>query len=142
MNRLITAAEKTMFRMIKIFALTLSLFITAVLASAAPQISQQSLLAALNSPKNSIVLLDVRTEAEYNAGHVAGAINISHDTIEENLALFAQYKESNVVIYCRSGRRTAIAIDILTKNGFSNLQHLTGDMNGWLEAKLPVISVK
>lgn len=131
-----------MFRVIKILALTLSLFTTTVLASEAPQISQQSLLAALNSPQNSIVLLDVRTEAEYNAGHVAGAINISHDTIEENLALLAQHKNSNIVIYCRSGRRTAIAIDVLAKNGFSNLQHLTGDMNGWLEAKLPVVSVK
>ncbi|MDO6486567.1 rhodanese-like domain-containing protein [Colwellia sp. 6_MG-2023] len=131
-----------MFRVIKILALTLSLFTTAVLASEAPQISQQSLLAALNSPQNSIVLLDVRTEAEYNAGHVAGAINISHDTIEENLAQLAQHKNSNIVIYCRSGRRTAIAIDVLAKNGFSNLQHLTGDMNGWLEAKLPVVSVK
>ncbi|MBU2925488.1 rhodanese-like domain-containing protein [Colwellia sp. 4_MG-2023] len=131
-----------MFRVIKILALTLSLFTTAVLASEAPQISQQSLLAALNSPQNSIVLLDVRTKAEYNAGHVAGAINISHDTIEENLAQLAQHKNSNIVIYCRSGRRTAIAIDVLAKNGFSNLQHLTGDMNGWLEAKLPVVSVK
>lgn len=128
--------------MIKILALTLSLFTTAVLASEAPQISQQNLLEVLKTPNNNIVLIDVRTEAEYNAGHVAGAINISHDTIEENIAFLEQYKSSEIVVYCRSGRRTAIAIDVLAKNGFSNLQHLTGDMNGWLEAKLPVIIVK
>ena len=127
--------------MIKILALTLSLFTTAVLASEAPQISQQNLLEVLKTP-NNIVLIDVRTEAEYNAGHVAGAINISHDTIEESIAFLDQYKSSEIVVYCRSGRRTAIAIDVLAKNGFSNLQHLTGDMNGWLEAKLPVIIVK
>jgi rhodanese-related sulfurtransferase len=131
-----------MFRMIKILALTLSLFTTAVLASEAPQISQQNLLEVLKTPNNNIVLIDVRTEAEYNAGHVAGAINMSHDTIEENIAFLEQYKSSAIVVYCRSGRRTAIAIDVLAKNGFSNLQHLTGDMNGWLEAKLPVVSVK
>lgn len=131
-----------MFRMIKILALTLSLFTTAVLASEAPQISQQNLLEVLKTPNNNIVLIDVRTEAEYNAGHVAGAINMSHDTIEENIAFLEQYKSSEIVVYCRSGRRTAIAIDVLAKNGFSNLQHLTGDMNGWLEAKLPVIIVK
>ena len=142
MNRLITTAEKTMFRMIKILALTLSLFTTAVLASEAPQISQQNLLEVLKTPNNNIVLIDVRTEAEYNAGHVAGAINISHDTIEESIAFLDQYKSSEIVVYCRSGRRTAIAIDVLAKNGFSNLHHLTGDMNGWLEAKLPVIIVK
>lgn len=128
--------------MIKILALTLSLFTTAVLASEAPQISQQNLLEVLKTPNNNIVLIDVRTEAEYNAGHVAGAINMSHDTIEENIAFLEQYKSSEIVVYCRSGRRTAIAIDVLAKNGFSNLQHLTGDMNGWLEAKLPVIIVK
>ncbi|WP_159817884.1 rhodanese-like domain-containing protein [Colwellia sp. 20A7] len=131
-----------MFRVIKILALTLSLFTTAVLASEAPQISQQNLLEVLKTPNNNIVLIDVRTEAEYYAGHVAGAINISHDTIEENIAFLEQYKSSEIVVYCRSGRRTAIAIDVLAKNGFSNLQHLTGDMNGWLEAKLPVIIVK
>jgi rhodanese-related sulfurtransferase len=136
-----------MFKIIKTFTLALSLFVTAVfvlplIASDIPEISQQELLNVLNEPNNNIVLLDVRTEAEYNAGHLAGAINISHDTIKENLALLAQYKESDVVVYCRSGRRAVVAIDVLTKNGFSNLQHLTGDMNGWLEAKLPVISVK
>lgn len=131
-----------MFNIIKVLALTLSLFTTIVLASEAPQISQQSLLEVLNTPNNNIVLLDVRSEEEYNDGHVEGAINISHDTIKENIEFLEQYKSKAIVVYCRSGRRAALAIDILTQNGFSNIQHLTGDMNGWLEAKLPVISIK
>jgi len=131
-----------MFNIIKVLALTLSLMSTTVLASETSQISQQSLLEDLKTPNHNIVLLDVRSKEEYNDGHVEGAINISHDAIEENIALLEQYKSEKIVVYCRSGRRAGLAIDILTQNGFSNIQHLTGDMNGWLEAKLPVISIK
>ena len=131
-----------MFNIIKVLALTLSLMSTTVSASETSQISQQSLLEDLKTPNHNIVLLDVRSKEEYNDGHVEGAINISHDAIEENIALLEQYKSEKIVVYCRSGRRAGLAIDILTQNGFSNIQHLTGDMNGWLEAKLPVISIK
>lgn len=133
-------SKVTPFSILKSIALASSLFISAVLASEIPEISQQAFLSAVKAPSNNIVLLDVRSPAEYNEGHIAGAINISHNTIEENLSQLAQYKNSNVVVYCRSGRRAAFAEEILSANGFTNLKHLTGDMNGWLEAKLPVVT--
>ena len=129
-----------MFKITKLIALAFSIFTTAVLAGETQQMSQQELLEALKVANNNIVLLDVRSEDEYNHGHVAGAINISHNAVEENLKQLAQYKNSTVVVYCRSGRRAGIAENILSENGFSNLHHLTGDMNGWLEAKLPVVN--
>jgi len=129
-----------MFKITKIFALAFSLFTAAVFAGETPQMSQQELLEALKAPNNNIVLLDVRSEDEYNHGHVAGAINISHNAVEENLKQLAQYKNSTVVVYCRSGRRAGLAENILSSSGFNNLHHLTGDMNGWLEAKLPVVA--
>tara|TARA_R110001583_G_scaffold56263_1_gene170075 strand:- start:1760 stop:2164 length:405 start_codon:yes stop_codon:yes gene_type:complete len=129
-----------MLKITKILALAFSLVITTVLAGEAPQISQQEFLEALKVPNNNIVLLDVRTAEEYNEGHIAGAINISHNAIEENLKQLTQYKNSTVVVYCRSGHRAGIAANILSSNGFTNLQHLTGDMNGWIEAKLPVVN--
>lgn len=137
-----------MFNIIKVFTLAFSLLVTAVLANETqdaieiPEISQQALLTALNEPKNNIVLLDVRSKEEFNEAHVPGAINISHDDISDNLALLAQYKGSNIVVYCQSGRRAAIAGEILTEHGFNNLQHLTGDMKGWLDAALPSFSVE
>ena len=129
-----------MFNFTKTLALALSLYITTALANDVPQISQQALLAALNVPNNNIVLLDVRTAEEFNEGHVAGAINISHSDIEGNLDLLAQYKASTVVVYCRSGRRAGVAEDILAEHGFTKLKHLTGDMIAWNEANLPVVS--
>ena len=129
-----------MFKIKTFFAMACSLFATLVFAADTQPISQQELLTALKAPEHNIVILDVRSEGEYNQGHVANAINISHDMVAEKLSQLAQYKDSTVVVYCRSGRRAGVAEDILTKNGFNNLRHLTGDMNGWLEAKLPVVS--
>ena len=129
-----------MLKIKSLFTLVLSLFTFVAFAGSTPQIAQQDLLTALNKAENNIVIIDVRTPDEYNQGHIAGAINVSHDTIEDNLATLAKYKSNSVVVYCRSGRRAAFAESILSENGFKNLQHLTGDMNGWLKAKLPVVS--
>jgi len=129
-----------MFKIKNLIALVFCVFTTTILAGETLQISQQELLEALKVPNNDIVLLDVRSEDEYNHGHLAGAINVSHNAVEDNLTQLAQYKDSTVVVYCRSGRRAGVAEDILSSNGFNSLRHLTGDMNGWLEAKLPVVN--
>jgi len=129
-----------MLKITKLFTLVFSFIAISVFAGETPQISQQDLLAAQKAPNNNIILLDVRSEGEYNHGHLAGAINVSYDKVEENLSQLSQYKGSTVVVYCRSGRRAGIAEKILAEDGFNNLRHLTGDMNGWLAAELPVVN--
>ena len=131
-----------MFTIKNLIMLAFSFFPTVVFAGETPQISQQELLTALKVPNHNIVVLDVRTAEEYNNGHVTGAINFSHNNVADKLNLLSQYKDSTVVVYCRSGHRAGIAGNILAKNGFKNLRHLTGDMNGWLEAELPVATSK
>ena len=131
-----------MFNLKNICMLACYLFSVSVFASDTPQISQQALLEALTADKHNIVLLDVRSKKEYNHGHIAGALNFSHDTVADNLTQLAQYKDKTLVVYCRSGRRAAVAETILNNNGFSDVRHLTGDMNGWLEAKRPVVHAK
>jgi rhodanese-related sulfurtransferase len=131
-----------MFTIKKLIVLAFSLFSTLVFAGETPQISQQELLTALKAPNHNIVVLDVRSAEEYENGHLVGAINVSHNTVAEKLHQLSQYKNSTVVVHCRSGYRAGIAENILAENGFSNLRHLTGDMNGWLEAKLPIATGK
>ena len=128
-----------MFAIKKLIIIALSMFATLACASETPQISPQELLSALKSANHNIVVLDVRSAEEYEDGHVSGAINTSHDTVADNLNKLSQYKDNTVVVYCRSGRRAAFAENILAENGFKNLRHLTGDMNGWLKADLPVV---
>jgi rhodanese-related sulfurtransferase len=102
-------------------------------------ISQQDLLALMATPASKTIILDVRTAKEFSQGHIKGAINISHDQIENNLNKIIGYKNQKVVVHCRSGRRAESAENALRAAGFSNLRHLDGDMNGWQAANLPLI---
>jgi rhodanese-related sulfurtransferase len=128
-----------MFKKITFIAIIFSLFTGIAMANTSDDISQQNLQKIMTSaPKNTVVLLDVRTPEEYAEGHVPGAINIDYRQIENNLAKLLPHKNDTVIVYCRSGHRAGIAKEILAKNGFTKLRHLSGDMNGWYEAKLPI----
>jgi phage shock protein E len=70
------------------------------------------------------LVIDVRTEAEWNEGHVEGAVLIPYDRIEEGITAVAPDKNSKIHLYCRSGRRTGIAIETLKKAGYQNLINL------------------
>jgi phage shock protein E len=64
-------------------------------------------------------LVDVRTPAEFAAGSVPGAINIPVDQVQNQLAQFKD--KENIVVFCRSGGRSAQAMSILNQNGFNNV---------------------
>lgn len=121
------------------FAILLSIFAFASLAEQTATISQQELLALMATPASNTVILDVRTAEEFAEGHIKGAINISHEQINENLAKILAYKDQTVVVHCRSGRRAVSAENDLRAAGFSDLRHLKGDMKGWQAADLPLV---
>ena len=81
-------------------------------------------------PDNA-VLLDVRQGDEFNAGHIDGAVLVPHDTIAEKVGAVVPDKNTPVYIYCRSGRRSAIAVEAMKKLGYTNLT----DLGGMDEAK-------
>jgi len=106
-------------------------------AETAPRISQDELLARLDR-KDPVVVLDVRTPAEFAAGHVPGARNVSHDLLASRLGELDALRDQDVVLYCRSGRRVLLAEDVLRKAGFTKLLHLEGDWLAWEAAHRPV----
>lgn len=107
-------------------------------AERAPTITQSDLLSKLDRKEPDVVVLDVRTAAEFAAGHVPGARNVSHDELPARLDELAALRDKQVVLYCRSGRRTQIAEDTLRKAGFTKLLHLQGDWLAWEAEKRPV----
>jgi len=78
-----------------------------------------------------LVVLDVRTEGEYNEGHLKNAINISHELVEERLSEIEQYKNTAILVYCRTGRRSGIVLDILKKNDFNIVYHMHEGISQW-----------
>jgi rhodanese-related sulfurtransferase len=104
----------------------------------APDLSADALVARRSTGDSSLVILDVRTPEEYAAGHVPGAINVPHDALEGRLSQLPQLQDHDVVVYCRSGRRAALALEVLKRHGYTRLQHLAGDMEAWTTAARPV----
>lgn len=70
--------------------------------------------------QNAIVI-DVRTPEEYKTAHFKNALNIPYDQIEQHLKELEKYKDKTIIVYCRSGRRSGIAKNILEMNGFKNV---------------------
>jgi phage shock protein E len=64
--------------------------------------------------------LDVRTTDEYNTGHVAGAIHIPHGEIGDRIADLISDKNTLIHVYCRSGNRAGIALQVMKKMGYTN----------------------
>jgi rhodanese-related sulfurtransferase len=75
-----------------------------------------------------VFLLDVREPHEYDAGHLTGAVRIGVDEVANYLDRLAQHAE--IVVYCRSGMRSARATDILRQRGI-NAVSLTGGLLAW-----------
>ena len=108
---------------------------SAVAKNSVPVVSQSELIAWQQAEK-PMQLLDVRTPGEFAQGHIKGAINIPYDQLDQHLARFD--KDTEIVVYCRSGRRAAIAEDVLINNGLLKVSHLEGDILGWEAKGLPI----
>ena len=72
------------------------------------------------------IILDTRTQEEYDEGHIPGAIVISHDEIEERAEQLLPDKEQLLLVYCRSGRRSKLAAEALVKLGYTNIKEFGG----------------
>ena len=85
-------------------------------------------LVAKNSgrEKDKILIIDVRPEAEYKAGHIENAINMLSDTIGDNVSAIEAWKNMPIVVYCNTGRRSAAAADVLLKKGFKEVYNADG----------------
>jgi len=118
--------------------LALLLGLLPALATAAAEPISREALKARQAGGAPPVVVDVRSPEEFAAGHIPGAINIPHDRIAERAGELAAHKSGgNLVLYCRSGRRVALAVEALEQQGFSQLLHLEGDLPGWVAAGEP-----
>ena len=72
------------------------------------------------------VILDTRTEEEYEQGHIPDAIVISHEEIKEKAESVLTDKDQLILVYCRSGRRSKLAAQDLVELGYTNVKEFGG----------------
>ena len=94
-----------------------------------------SAAAAWTAIGQGALLVDVRSEQEFQGGHLDGAINVPHDRISQHLGRFGTDKNRPIVVYCLSGGRSALAKALLERNGFT--QVINGGGYGALKAAKP-----
>ena len=128
---------KKFFKKILAFVLGVTAFAgcgsTATSGSAGEILAPTEYMKLLQSDSNAY-LLDVRRPDEYAAGHLPGAALLDvTDSVAFARGVELLDKEKNIYIYCRSGRRSRKAADILTSKGF-NVRDMQGGYNAWKEA--------
>ena len=105
------------------------------IAAESPQVQNRSIAPAaareILTGDRSAVLLDVRTAEEFASGRIEGSVLFPYDEITAaTAAKLIQTKETAVIVYCRSGRRSAIAAQKLLELGYANVRDL-GGINQW-----------
>ena len=95
-------------------------------------------LAALIENDGAPVILDVRTDEEFAAGHVPGAVHLPHDEIETRGESLPDDRETEIVVYSLNGDRAYIAVTHLRAVGYSHVIMLEGHWLWWQEAGRPV----
>ena len=76
--------------------------------------------------EEDIVILDVREQDEYDSGHIPGAVLLPYTEIEEKAEKMFPDKKQQILVYCRSGRRSKIASESLAKLGYTNIKEFGG----------------
>ena len=97
-------------------------------------VSMNDIVQIMEENENYIIL-EVRTQAEYNQGHIPNAICIPNETIDENVVNKLPDKNQMILVYCRSGNRSKQAAEKLKKLGYTNLIEFGGiiDWKGKIE---------
>lgn len=119
-----------------VFALTLG---AAAWADEAALIEPQALALRIEAGDASLLVLDVRSAEEFDEGHLPQAVNIPYDALAGRLAELGMPGERDIAVYCRSGRRSAIALTTLKDAGFSRLFHVNGDWLRWSAENRPIV---
>ncbi len=90
--------------------------------------------------KADVITLDVRTPGEFIEGHIAGAINIDVEGSSFDSEIANLDKSKSYAVYCRSGRRSLIAVDKMSAAGFEKLSNLNTGINDWIANGLPLVT--
>jgi rhodanese-related sulfurtransferase len=106
-------------------------------AGGVPNLSNTEAVTLIN--RQHAMVLDVRDAAEFETGHLVDAKNIPVAELEKRLQELKKYQNKPVLVHCQRGARGAKACNILRAAEFKEIYHLKDGLDGWVEAKLPLV---
>ncbi|NQV36368.1 MAG: rhodanese-like domain-containing protein [Phycisphaeraceae bacterium] len=99
------------------------------------EVSQDTLLKYLEEDRD-MCILDVRSQREYEQGHVSKSIHMDYQKISTHTEDLEPHRRKDIIVYCEHGMRARMAITVLQRVGFTRVYHLEGDMVEWKRAGL------
>ena len=102
------------------------------------RVREISVAETLEKVKNGTVLIDVREDNEFAAGHARNAVHLGRGVIERDIIGRFPDKNQELILYCGGGFRSALAADNLQKMGYRNVFSMIGGWTGWKEANAPI----
>ena len=85
-------------------------------------------------------LIDVREDNEWEAAHAAGAIHLGKGIIERDIETAVPDKDTELILYCGGGYRSALAADVLQQMGYTNVFSMAGGWKAWKEAGAEIVT--
>lgn len=106
--------------------------------AAVQTVDASTFLTTISAP--GVVTVDVRTPAEYAAGHIDGAVNINVEDAAFDQQIAALDKAATYAVYCHSGRRSTLATDAMSQAGFTHVYNLAGGISDLASAGGTVVA--
>lgn len=104
---------------------------------AGPKVSTHEATRLIN--QENAMVLDIRDTADFKGGHLVDSINIPSTQINNKLSELEKYKQTPVIVVCKSGQTASSTSKILKENGFDAVYRLTGGIMEWTNNNLPLV---
>ena len=110
----------------------------AIVDDAKSRIREVSVADARERMREGATLIDVREDNEFDAAHAAGAKHMGRGVIERDIVQTFPEKDTELILYCGGGYRSALATDMLQKMGYTNVWSMAGGWKAWKDAGGPI----
>ena len=104
---------------------------------AGPKVSTHEATRLINTENAKIV--DIREKGEFSAGHIVDSINMTNAQIKDRITELEKFKDSPIIVVCKSGQTASVASKTLKDNGFPQVYRLQGGIMEWQNNNLPLV---
>lgn len=111
-----------------------------IVGDAKGRIREVSVAEAIDRMKGGAVMIDVREDNEFETAHAEGAKHMGRGIIDRDIVQTFPDKNTELILYCGGGFRSALAADMIQKMGYTNVWSMAGGWAAWQEAGAPVMT--
>lgn len=110
-----------------------------IVNDAKSRVREVTVAEAMERNSQGAVIIDVREDNEFELKHAAGARHMGRGIIDRDIVQTFPDKDTELILYCGGGYRSALAADMIQKMGYTNVWSMAGGWAAWQEAEAPIV---